>query len=180
LFDAVNRFPDVEYLVRGHLRLQEGVNEPVLFHERQSAARQERVDDTASSKDCDAGTLNALLSAMEGFDFQADAIGEWAGRLADVQRACSRLFARYLKACLIATKHRSPKAPGGQVQVHPAVKLLTGEIDITASKAADMIKRLLGPLQGDLQGDLYDAYETALRLRPKSLSAASRKGSGKP
>ena len=53
-------------------------------------------------------------------------------------------------------------------RLRTAVKLLTGDATITASRAADLIKRLLGPLEGELSGVLKQGYETAVRLRPKS------------
>ena len=39
---------------------------------------------------------------------------------------------------------------------------------MTASKAADVVKRLLGPLADELNGVLLEAYNAAVRLRPKT------------
>jgi hypothetical protein len=65
--------------------------------------------------------------------------------------------------------------PEGQIQIHPAVKLITGDSNLTASKAADVVKRLLGPIEDELSGDLAEAYATSIRLRPKSARRTSAK-----
>ena len=90
-----------------------------------------------------------------------------------MQRAQSRLSARYLAAALAATKRRTPDAPNGLVQIHPAMKLLTGDGRLSASSAADAIKRMLGPIEGELEGDLAQAMATAVKLRPRSTKAVS-------
>jgi DNA-binding NtrC family response regulator len=178
IFDAINRFPDVEHLVSGHLKLPKKSSEVTPLADVGGQLAEVRTRDVPTNNESvKADSLNALLSMIERFDFRSDAINEWAGRLVEVQRASTWLLARYLEACLDATKRRTPEAPRGQVQVHPAVKLLTGNAGITASQAADLIKRLLGPLESDLNGCLRDAYETAVRLRPKSVSLLVRKGS---
>jgi DNA-binding NtrC family response regulator len=178
LFDAVNRFPDVEYLVRRHIRLQTWTSEPGPYREQHPTAKRIRLEGVGARKASELDSIEVLLSAVEQFDFRPDAVREWAGRLAEVQNTTARLLSRYLQACIVATKHHTPKVPTGQIQVHPAVKLLTGNSAITASQSADMIKRLLAPLRGDLDGELREAYEIALRLRPRSVRAAKPKGSG--
>jgi hypothetical protein len=39
---------------------------------------------------------------------------------------------------------------------------------MSASQAADLIKRLLAPLLDELEGELLEAYRIAVRLRPKA------------
>jgi hypothetical protein len=46
---------------------------------------------------------------------------------------------------------------------------------LTASRAADLLKRLLGPLEYELEGDLRAAYDIAVRLRPKSAGAVAHR-----
>ena len=108
-----------------------------------------------------------------GLRYDARDITRWSGRLGEIQQAQAWLLARYLLAVLEATKRRTPEHPEGMLQIHPAVRLMTGDATLTASRAADVIKRLLGPLEGELQGDLREALGIALRLRPRSPRAAA-------
>ena len=86
------------------------------------------------------------------------------------------MIARLLGAALEATKRRTPEQPNGILQIHPAAKLATGDPDLTAVKAADLIKRLLGPLEDKLEGDLLEAYQISIRLRPKSAKPIKAAG----
>jgi DNA-binding NtrC family response regulator len=203
IFDVVNRYPDVEHLVIGQLRIHSRVGKDgakrswqhkiIDERERQpsrgnaknsaanNASRSEReTEPKAQTTELGAhprATLNELLAAMKTFTFEPDAAGRWSGRLHEVQMTCAWLLARYLEVCLELTKRRTPEAPSGVIQIHPAVKLVTGNPKITASKAADTIKRLLSPLSEELTGDLREAYEIAIRLRPKSTNSLSPKQS---
>ena len=171
VFDAVNRFPDVEHLVPGHLR---------LGARTETATAVIRVTPTVepaahSGPHPNSVGLEAVLRQAEEIRFDAQDATEWAGRLGDVQKAQAGLIASMLQAALEATKRRTPENPEGILQIHPALKLLTGDSTLTASQAADALKRLLGPLEEDLEGDLRDAYDTAVRLRPKSPRAKRRR-----
>ena len=167
VFDAVNRHPDIEHLVPTHLRIGSAPaeREPAVSVQRPEV-RPERGDDAEAG-------LSALLAMQAAAQFDAGAISEWAGRLAEVQRAQAWLLARYLQAALDATRRRTADHPGGLIQIHPAVKLMTGDSTLTASKAADVIKRLLGPIENELEGDLREALSIALKLRPRSAKASS-------
>jgi transcriptional regulator with GAF, ATPase, and Fis domain len=160
ILDAVNRHPDVEHLVPGHLRL-ESMKTPGA---RASTAKPRGLPETKVPGVTN--NLGHLIETIGQCDFPARDIGKWAGQLAELQREHAHLLARYLQAALAATKRHTPAAPHGQIQIHPAVKLISGDSTLTASKAADVVKRILGPLRDELQGDLADAYRTALRLRP--------------
>jgi transcriptional regulator with GAF, ATPase, and Fis domain len=184
IFDAVSRQPDVEYLVAGHLRVLRGNaahatpnnSEGQAFRAASVAngARGEARLADAETRHTAAAGLDALLSAMEWFEFDPGRAGEWAGRLRELQTACARLLARHLAACLDVTRRRTPESPGGVLQIHPAVKLITGDTKLTATRAADVIKRLLAPLKDELTGDLLEAYKIAVRLRPKSPNPPPR------
>lgn len=172
LFDAVNRHHDVEHLVPGHLRLT-----PTA--EVMATTPATTTIPTVTQPALSAEGLDVLLSRQAALYFDDKNIAEWSGRLAEVQRAQAWLLARYLLAALTATKRRTPEHPEGIIQIHPAVKLLTGDATLTASRAADVIKRLLGPLGDELDGELREAYTIALRLRPKASpirSCACHKG----
>jgi hypothetical protein len=112
---------------------------------------------------------------MRSCEFPTKQVGTWAGQIYDLQHEQALLLARYLQAALEATKRRTPEVPEGQIQIHPAVKLITGDSNLTASKAADVVKRLLGPIEDELSGDLAEAYATSIRLRPKSARRTSAK-----
>jgi DNA-binding NtrC family response regulator len=167
IFDAVNRHPDVEHLVVQHLRIEGGAAGATQRH-----SSKRKTPPPLTSANCD---IADILAKMKSCEFPAKEIGTWAGRLHDLQHEQALLLARYLQAALEATKRRTPEAPEGQIQIHPAVKLITGDSNLTASKAADMVKRLLGPLEDELNGDLAEAYATSIRLRPKSARRTSAK-----
>lgn len=168
VFDAVSRFPDVEHLVPGHLRI--------------GAERKGQRTETSTRKTLGTGFeepnvgsqeagLGALLRQLPGIKFNAQDVSQWAGKYEELQHEHARLAARMFQAALDATKRRTPERPDGFIQIQPAVKLLTGDTTITASRAADIIKRLLGPLEDELEGDLREAFAIAIRLRPRSSKA---------
>ncbi len=171
LFDAVNRHPDVEHLVAGHLRIGTAAS-----HRGRARSSKESAGETTANATSGSGLLGELLARFNSCEFPPNQVGAWAGRLTEVQHSQARLLARYLQAALDATKRRTPEAPQGQIQIHPAVKLITGDSSLTASKAADVVKRLLGPLEGELESDLLEAYNTSVRLRPKSARKLESKG----
>jgi len=162
IFDAVNRQPDVEHLVAPHLRIESDTG--ARMPPRLSGIHRPQAQAAPASENDIAGLMAGIRTCL----FPARDIGKWAGQLRDLQREQTWLLARYLQAALDATKRRTPEAPEGHIQIHPALKLITGDSSLTASKAADVVKRLLNPLEDELTGDLYEAYRTAVRLRPKS------------
>ena len=164
IFDAVNRHADVEHLVANHLRI--GTVQDVLRPSRiegQLEAKKKTRQSTVTG-----ANLQALLAMQAEVRFDPENITEWSGCLNDLQNANAWLLARCLQAALDATRRRTPEHPMGVIQIHPAVKLITGNTSLSASKAADVIKRLLQPLEGELEGDLQEALDIALRLRPRS------------
>jgi DNA-binding NtrC family response regulator len=171
IFDAVNRHPDVEYLVPGHLRIAESdrakKHHPPPVHSTAARGSQELV---AGPID-----LDTLLEMQRRLRFDPQAVVRWSGRLGDLQNMQAWVSARYLLAALEATKRRTPAHPDGVLRIHPAVKLLIGETALSTSKAADIIKRLLSPIESELAGDLLLAYSIATRLRPKSSTTNKRK-----
>jgi hypothetical protein len=79
-------------------------------------------------------------------------------------------MARYLKAGLEATRKLTPKNPEGEVLPLPAVQLMTGNEEIKAWQAYDIIKAIcqLSPeVTEELRKDplLSDVYERAVRSR---------------
>ncbi len=163
VFDAVNRHPDVEYLVPAHLQ------DTVAYRQTKSASQTKPASTRAPRQpEAPKAALSGLLQEISKITFPQEAISQWAGRLAEIQRCEAWLLARYLQAALLATKRRTSACPEGVIQIHPSVKLMTGDPSVSASKAADLVKRLLGPIQSEIDGDLMAAYQIAVRLRPKS------------
>lgn len=164
IFDAINRHFDVEFMVPGHLRI--GNTDNRAEAERtplKQVADPPKPDATEYSTEA----LNGFLRLENSLNFDSGNAVEWAGRLDELQLAHIKLLSRYLQAALVATRRITPDNLSGRLQIHPAIKLITGDPSISASKAADLVKRLLSPIEGELEGDLREAYQIALRLRPK-------------
>jgi transcriptional regulator with GAF, ATPase, and Fis domain len=96
---------------------------------------------------------------------------ELTGRLLGLQQRHAMEVAAYVDAVLQATSRPSLDCPEGQILLHPAAKLMTGDRAISASEAADLFKRLLRPLErlggGTLlTARLREALTRALQIRP--------------
>jgi DNA-binding NtrC family response regulator len=171
IFEAVNRFPDVEHLVARHLRIErkEAPGKRTVAS-RDAASRTH--PPIVSVRDHGTGTLTDLLERMQGVSFDENDPRPWTGRLSELQSAYARLLAGYIKAALLATRKPTPENPDGDILIHPAMKLLSGDRRLTTVKAADLIKRLLNLSPADWEDILADpvlrtAYDTATRLRPR-------------
>ncbi len=177
IFSAVSDHPDVEHLVPVHIQLtsvKEPSDTPVLV-----------TPTTVPPTDIvprEAGDPDELVRVLSSFTFESTRPAHLAGKLPEIQRAYARFMALYLKAALEATRKPTPEKPDGEVLIHPAMRLITGDSKLTASKAADVIKRLLGISPDAVETMLADpilkeAYETALRLRPKRPRRSQKKDS---
>lgn len=170
IVNAVNNNPDVEHLYPLHLQLPGEGLAPRMPGTDEEA---EVPTDMRATGGYGVNNVNHLLNVIESFSFESEDVPNLAGRLPAVQGACARLMARYLAEVLKATSKATLQKPEGELLIHPALKLMTGDAKLTASKAADIIKRIL---QMDSEAVerlmsepvLRDAYEKALRLRPKS------------
>jgi DNA-binding NtrC family response regulator len=160
MLTAVSHYPAVEYLVPDHL--PPGAQRWVSDVSQEDAKGGVRSTSPAKSQ------LDLLIESLTSLKFDPQLVDVWCGRLPELQHAQSRLLANYLEAALGLTKRRTPLRPSGAIQILPAVRLLTGDQTLTASKAADIIKKLLGPLEETLGGDLREAFLVATRLRPRS------------
>lgn len=113
-----------------------------------------------------------LVRLIDAASFDPAKPADWAGLAPDLREAFARAYAKLLRAALVATRKPTPAHPEGEIKVHPAMKLVTGDSKLTATKAADAIKRILSvdrDLQDELLRDpvLAEAYEIAVKLRPK-------------
>jgi DNA-binding NtrC family response regulator len=164
IIDAINRHADVEFLVPAHLRIGNGNRVTTVVEKEEKPA-----SSTTPALVSDNGdeALNRFLQLENSVTFDQSGAVNWAGRLDELQLSHAKLLARYLQAALAATRRITPDNLSGRVQIHPAIKLITGDSSISASKAADLVKRLLAPIESELEGDLREAYQIAIRLRPK-------------
>jgi DNA-binding NtrC family response regulator len=169
--EAVARYPKAEHLFPVHLP-QTGISKETTHRTIAPPARTGTLTNgpmvEAERPSTSPLTLEQLLEFVETFKFDSTSV---VGKLGSVEAACAVLAARVLKTAIEATLRRTPDAPEGQVQIHPAIKLLTGDRDITASQAADIVKRLLNlsSKSTELRSTeplLQEAYDIAVRLRP--------------
>jgi DNA-binding NtrC family response regulator len=166
VFEAVNNNPDVEHLVATHLRV------PAV---RQFGAATQLAAVTGSGPP---RNLGELLQMLVNVPAEAWGASEIAGKLPAIQGACDQLLARMLKAAIAATRRPSLDDPEGRILIHPAMKLLTGDRTLTASRAADLVKRLLREHSAGASRLLDDpvlreAHTIAHRLRPKGQQKAT-------
>lgn len=171
IFDAVNRHPDVEHFVPGHLRLSVG-STPKTSGSTYSIPNV-RPEESPVTQQTGEDHFRQLLGSMAHFEFDPVDRAAWAGQFGQFQSAIADLIAKYIKVALEASRRPTPENPAGDLLIHPAMKLLTGDRDLTASQAADFIKRQLNLSPADreriLQDDvLREAHEIAIRLRPTS------------
>ncbi len=166
IFEAVNNNPDVEHLVVAHIRLagsRSGVGAPQTVAATIAQPTQ---------------SVDGLLQYLANLPADEWGAAEIAGKLPEIRAAYGQLLARMVKAAIIATRRPSVDAPEGKVLIHPAMKLLTGDRSLTASKAADLLKRLLKEEANTANAALDDpllreAHEIAHRLRPKGQPKAT-------
>lgn len=167
--NAVNNYPDVEHLFPLHFEIpQEKVQERNFKVELK---HDEILNKISSGKA--KSTITDLIGVIDKFEFKSINPAELAGRLSDIQRAYAQLIIRYLEAVLETTRKSTIENPEGKILIHPAIKLITKNSKLPASKAADIVKKLV-QMDPEIMDSLRDrptllkAYETALRLRPKS------------
>ena len=159
LFSAVFDYPDVEHLMPIHLRIElKGSAKP---HSETHFSLPERTGNE----------IDAILSAIADFEFETVRPADIVGRLNAAEYAHASFLTGLLRAALLVTMRRTPEAPEGQLMIHPAIKMLTGSKSVSASKAADIVKRILTMNAKVKETALADpllqaAYHRAKQLRP--------------
>jgi transcriptional regulator with AAA-type ATPase domain len=177
LLKAISDHPDVEHLVPGHLVF---AKDSARVSASQLSARRQ------GAKGVPAGRVGEmkiadLIALLEQVEIDAAETSAWAGRWPDLQRGYADVTLKLLRVALLATRRITLQNPEGELKIHPAIKLLTGDSAITATKAADLVKRIFSSIpeaiRSDFQRDpvLQAAYDIAVRLRPTS----AKPGSGK-
>lgn len=174
ILKAVNDHPDVEHLVPGHLVFaSDSAPEP----EGRVPAQRPKAKGAATAA---AGDLYVadLVRLIDQTDVNAAEIPTWAGLWPELQRGYAGITLKLLRAALLATRRITPQSPEGEIKIHPAIKLLTGDSSITATKAADMVKRIFSSMSEAVRTQslkdpiLKAAHDTAVRLRPKTAKSA--------
>jgi DNA-binding NtrC family response regulator len=165
IFNAVAQFPDVEHLVPVHLRFN-GNN-----HTKAAEVAHSEPACFVAPEDTAASSLAEVMEALRRFDGSELDAFELLGKLPELERRYSGCVGRLLRTALWVTRRITPENPGGELLIHPALKLLTGNKTLSAASAADILKRLLGGRAGagdGVPGDpiLREAYDRAIRLRP--------------
>jgi transcriptional regulator with AAA-type ATPase domain len=162
LLKAVTGNPNVEHLVPGHLVFgQQEEKQRVNVTSAPVAPQAFEVPKSIST----VNDLDSFFSMQAGLNFDLNGIAQWKGSLGDLEYASASLVAKYLHAALDAIK-----VTQGQIQILPAMKLVTGDTSLTSLEAYDIIKRLLAPMEEELTGDLKDVYEKAVEKRGKPRS----------
>lgn len=126
----------------------------------------------SNSQLADLKEFDALLAAVEDFDFQRD-YGRLSGKLPRLQKAFAALLSRYLIAALETTKKMKPgQGSDGEINITGAVSCMMGE-QLKTAKAADVVKRIIQTDTASLDEILGSnellkrVYGEVLRLRPK-------------
>lgn len=165
---AVASHPDVEYLFPLHFDLP-GTR---LVHPAAKTWPQVAPLEDEHTYDATSTLIEELARILDNPQMAVLPAPVLSGLLPKLERAYARLTARLLKSALHATSRPTPSEPRGEVLIQPAMKLLAGDQNLTASRAADWIKRLLNLAPEEIDDLLEDrllqeAYRRALKLRPK-------------
>ncbi|MGJ3242209.1 MAG: sigma-54-dependent transcriptional regulator [Opitutales bacterium] len=172
VFRAVQNNPDVDYLLESHF----AEPSPGVHRKRKAAPPTSHPADNAS-RAVDSGDP---LPDFESLDLSLERAADWSGRLPEWHKQTHRLQARLLEAAVRLTLRRTPEKPGGEVLLHPALKLLTGDKSLTPLQAADLAKRILKPMEDELNDEQRRIYARALEIRPKRPRSAGRRKKGVP
>jgi hypothetical protein len=157
---AVGTYPGLEHLVLHHLELSTA---PATD---EASARASQRDQVPVRQDA-ARTVQQLVDALDAFAFDDLPDSALDAQLPVLEAACARLLIRYLREGLV--RH---KRPDGRQFVQPAMKFMTGDRMLHATKAYDGIKRLLHRDKKTSEALLEDpilkeVYDKSVQGRPK-------------
>jgi Response regulator containing CheY-like receiver, AAA-type ATPase, and DNA-binding domains len=139
IYDAVFSYPDVEYLQPTHLHFGGGA--------RRLDPRGKTTE--APGKESGPGgklalSLGSLIEGMQEVLLEQVNSEELTGKLPQLQEAYARLFLQLLRSAILATNKRTAlDNPQAKLSYHPAMKLLTGDNNLSATDAIRTIKRQL-------------------------------------
>jgi DNA-binding NtrC family response regulator len=163
LFEAVAANRDVELLAPEHL----GAPQPAGT----GAGREASTFRTTSiDTPCATASLKEVLQSMSGFDFASLRTADLVGKLPEIEAAYAEMVAHYLGAALRTQLRPTARTPEGVLLTHPALVLMTGIENLSATKAYDLIiglRHLPGAESSVWDEDpiLRDAYERAMAKR---------------
>ncbi|MCP4677630.1 MAG: sigma-54-dependent Fis family transcriptional regulator [Deltaproteobacteria bacterium] len=177
---AVTEHPDVEHLVSAHLELPKC--EDSRPSPRPSELGVEVLLEPPNLPIKGLADFGTLIEFLDSFSFEGMDPRHLAGKLPELEKVYARFIARYLRSVLAATSKSTLDEPEGSVLIHPAMKLATGDRELSGSQAADLIKRLLRRQPdaiNELMEDplLQEAHRRSRRLRP---SRRQRHGGSRP
>jgi len=157
IYKSVFKHPDIEHLVPAHIDFQSAITKD------QSQNKNAIVTKIQPELNMQIpNSLEEILGDMAGFDFETLNRTELVGKFETLQHYCNEFIANYVISTLKATT----KPVEEKVQIHPAIKMALGDKTVKASKAADIIKKVLVPVKKS-EPILQQALEKAFQLRPK-------------
>ncbi len=151
---AVSTFKHMEALLPACIELPALARAPL---------RRETVLEVSRPPFSESPTISDPIAALTTIRFDDLSAAELSGRMAPILR----VLGNYVEAVLRITAKPSAERPDGDLRLHPAAKWMTGDKKLTATAAADLIKRLLRPLEreGLLTPVLREALDRAFEIR---------------
>ncbi len=171
---AVRSFPGLRVLAIQHLRLPT----PAKETKKESQIRgnnQEKLDEPK-------GTLPELLEQLSSLEFSESVSerDEWTGRLYDIMVAYTAVSAALLKVALQVTRDPMATELEESLKVQKALILATGNKELTATKAYDLVKRVFRfrgedkriemLLEDPILGEAYRKSVEARRAGPRKTN----------
>jgi DNA-binding NtrC family response regulator len=134
VFNAVANHSDVEHLQPVHLEIP---NSRTFVPVTTPKTEVQQTAPLVFSQ-----SIDDLMSALDLVRFETLQPTQYAGKLRLLEAAWARLMTRYLRAGLHATRRLTPNNPEGEYRPLPALQLLTGDDDLKAWQAYDIIKAI--------------------------------------
>lgn len=136
IFQAVANHPDVEYLQPVHFdTFSHGKSIPVS-RATPSPAEIPQIAFPAQV------SLQDIVSVLDRVPLEEMQGPGYLGKFSELETVWARFMARYLKAGLQLTRRITSKHPEGELLPLPALQLLTGDPNLKAWKAYDIIKSI--------------------------------------
>jgi len=169
VFTAVDEYIASDYLSPQHITL------PVKRISKKNSNNTE----VSSDFECISNETNGhlkidqLLELLQSYTFVKLTGEQLIGKLPQLEGVCAELLAKLLETILKITGQPTVDTPEGEIKIHRALKLATGDAKFTASKSADKIKKILSmpylPSNLIKESDVLSAaLEKSLKLRPKT------------
>jgi DNA-binding NtrC family response regulator len=187
VYDAVANHPDIEHLVPRHVSFRTLAGGNPDAHE--SSRSDANLATGALTTQAPPENIEDLVDVLNAFSAESLSYRHLAAALPRLERAYASLELRLLRTALLVTGRADMASPNSRPLIHPTMKLLTDDGALTASQAADAIKKIFKLSPESSAEALKDpllqrAYEMALRLRPRRQTsepnAAKSRVDGEP